>query len=1235
MQVVVKPHLFETKTKVEAVSHGKTVAEIVAHLKSKEGFDGNVAVEINGEVVPQSMWHCVKPKEKANVSVSVDPMGGGGGGKNPLQIVFQVVILVASIYFPPLAALGTLGTAALRAGILVAGSLLSNALFKPGNANVDGLNTNAYNDSPTYSITGGRNEARLFQPVPVVLGKHKVIPSYGTLPYTEISGDDEYLNQLFIGGYGPIKIEDIKIGETPIDDYDDVEIEIREGFTDDDPITLIPSQVSQNSINAELKQATSWVQRNTDASTDKISIDIAFTRGLTAYNDEGKRTSRTVTVEVQYRKAGDTTWISRPDLVTTRTSVGTVRVGDVWSVDRAQYQVRLRRTTPDTTSNQIVDDTTWSVLRSIRNDNPINFPFPLALIAVRIKASGQLNGAIDQLNFMGTSYVDEWNGSEWVPNQLSQNPASLMRAVLLHPANARRRSLAQIDDAGLADFWDWCDTRGYQFNMVRDFKSSVWDVCTDICGSARAAPTIIDGKWSAIVDDPDKPVAQYFTPRNSWAFEATKDFPIIPDAFRVKFFDEDNGYKEDERIVYADGKDETNAVIFESIEFPGVTSRDLAWKHARYFLAETILRPETYTFKVGMENLRCTRGDIIEVGHDVPLWGTGYPRVKSLLTSGSNTTGIIVDDPVIMLAGESYVIKVRLEDGSAFLADLVTVEGQQSEIEFVDPVATVDGPQVGDLCMFGQTDVEVVKLIVKGITPGKDEVATLICEDFAPDIQNADTGTIPPFNPNVSNQPDITQVAPAIPVISNIESGTAALEVDATGNFRARIIVSISPNAGSPRTGYFIARVRRENNGWQTFEGATDQTVFAFSDVSEGEEYEIQVKAVSIYGIESAWSTSAFETVIGQSEPPSNVTGLTVNVVDGTAYLSWNPVGDIDVKNYRIRWSPEKSGATWDSSVNVRVGVSTTSETLPAQVGTYLVKAVDYAGNESPIAASAITNISRVQGLNFVEAIEEGPSVWNGTFDETVYTPERGGIVLGFGSELLQTRSGETLQTRSGVDIEGRVESAGYVETGTYELPGYIDLQDVFTVRTSATISVEGYDAVSRIELAARDGEILQTRSGVNLEGRQSSDVPEGSWTVTVQYAYTEDDPAGTPTWSDWSDFVAGDLTARAFRARLVFMGSPPNITPVLTHIKVILDMKDRVVGFEASVGTGGATITFDPDFFIVPEIGISVSDGQEGDSYVITSKTASGFNIAFTNNGSPVARNVSGVAKGYGEGAA
>lgn len=1254
LKVFSQPAAFPVLKPVGHVPAGSTVREIIAEAYDRGGipkkYRSSAVVEINGDIVPPEMYDRVKPKVNASVIVNVS-VHGGGGGKNPLATVLSLAVIVAAPYLGsalapslvgavtglPIAG-GSIVTAVggVLGGVIGAAGLFAVSMIFPTRPpSLPSLNRQNYSDSPTYSISGSQNELRPFQPVPSVLGVHKCVPALGAKPYTEIAGDDEYLRQLFVIGYGPVKIEDIKIGNTDIGDYDDVEIEIREGFEDDDPITLIPNQVTQENVSAALTQSGGWIQRTTPDDTDEISIDISFPQGLVRFTDSGGRANRNVNIEVQYRLQGSDTWIDRPDFDVTAKVVGTVRRNQRWTVDRGTYQVRLRRTTADTSSTQIVDDCSWGVLRSIQDDPPVVFPHPLAMIAVRIKASEQLSGVIDSLSCTASSYVEDWNGSEWVPNQVSNNPASLMRHVLMGPANARARTSAQVNDDDMSDFWEWCDTNGYKFNMIRDYQTSVWDCCADIASSARAAPTLADGKWSVIIDKPDKPVAQYFTPRNSWGFEATKEFPILPHAWRVRFVDEESDYEQDERIVYDDGYDETNATKFEGLEFAGVTNRDLIWKHGRYHIAQIRLRPEKYSFNAGLENLRCQRGDRIQVAHDVPMWGTGYPRIKSLVTSGGNTTGIVFDDNIIMEAGKSYVVKVRLEDGSSETYDLVTVEGQYTEVELDTPVATSEGPQVGDLCMFGELDSEVADLLVENVEAKNDIIAKITCVDYAPEIHNADSGTIPPFDPNITSVPSVADLLPPLPTIADIQSGTAALQVDATGNFRARIIVSVATGAGTPRTGYFVLRYREDGGEWNYIEGAEGQFRFAISDVTEGVDYDIQVKAVSIYGVDGNWTATQTETVLGQSEPPSNVTGLSVNVLDGTAYLSWDAVGDIDVKSYRIRWSPEKSGATWDSSVDVRVGVTTNSESLPAQVGTYLVKAVDYAGNQSPIAAAAITNISKIQGLNFVEAIEEGPAPWNGAFDDTRYDADRGGVTLDWRGDEITTRSGHIIQTRSGEDILAQTPDGGYIETGTYELPGYIDLQDTFTVRTSATINAEGYDIGSRIELATRDGQIIQTRSGEDLQGRDTADVPEGSWNITIQYAYTEDDPSGSPTWSDWADFVAGDLTTRAFKVRLAFTGSPPSITPVLTYIKVTLDMKDRVVGFEAEVGTSGATITFDPEFFVVPEIGISVSDGQEGDSYVITSRSEGSFDIAFTNGGTPVARSVSGVAKGYGERAA
>jgi ATP-dependent Clp protease ATP-binding subunit ClpX len=82
-------------------------------------------------------------------------------------------------------------------------------------------------DKETLIIEGARNQARPFQPVPVILGRHRVAPAYGSSPYTEIIGGKHYIRMLVVWGIGPLAIDtdSQKIGETPLTEFDGVEVE--------------------------------------------------------------------------------------------------------------------------------------------------------------------------------------------------------------------------------------------------------------------------------------------------------------------------------------------------------------------------------------------------------------------------------------------------------------------------------------------------------------------------------------------------------------------------------------------------------------------------------------------------------------------------------------------------------------------------------------------------------------------------------------------------------------------------------------------------------------------------------------------------------------------------------------------------------------------------------------------------------------------------------------------------
>ena len=502
--------------------------------------------------------------------------------------------------------------------------------------------------------------------------------------------------------------------------------------------------------------------------------------------------------------------------------------------------------------------------------------------------------------------------------------------------------------------------------------------------------------------------------------------------------------------------------------------------------------------------------------------------------------------------------------------------------------------------------------MVHSITRAGDYTAQLSLVDVSTAIYDADTGEIPAFDPQTTAPVDVTKFPPAAPTIIGTEAGTAALEVSG-GSVISRILVYLSPSSsGAGRVRGYKARWRVHNSSQWQDTTETNSLTLPISQVTDLISYEVQAQAISVYGVPSLWTDTETVLVTGQSELPSDVTGLACNIVDTTAHLSWSSISDLDLSHYRIRWSSVLSGATWAASVDVveRVGKPATSVTAPALVGTYLIKAVDFKGNESETAGSAITNIARVAGMNLIDEISGPP--WVGTGDGVYYSVSLEGLILDSENDLYDVTD---LYAVGNLYVNGTLESEG-----TYAITETIDLEGVLTSRLSAGLTISGDDLFSDLY----DTECLYTLN--DLYAAQA-----GQYSAGLEVRSTKDDPDAAPSWTGWQRFIIGDYTARAFQFRIRLTGTPPGITPIVTALSVEIDMPDRVVGFNATVPTVGKTVSFSPAFYAVPEIGLSVSDGQEGDKYTITDKDETGFDIAFTNGGGAVERNISGIARSYG----
>lgn len=976
-------HPFRTEQTSLEVPSGLTVREILDLALEQAGvppgLPGNVHVSLSRDgqqsYISPEHFHRVRPKPGTQLVFRVVPRDpGGGGGKNPLRTVLMLAVTVAAMVLAPhlgaslaaswqLTATGqAIATGLIGAGITIVGSLLVNAIAPPRLPELS-TGSNAA-ESPTYRLAGARNVANHFGPVPSILGRHRVHPNYGAMPYTEMVGQDNYLRMLFVFGYGPLALEDIRIGETPITDYTDWEMELRgvewvgDGprpgtlLDDDEPFTLYPGQVVEAQVGVVLSEQNVWVTRTSEPDSDELSVDVDFPQGLVRFSgNDGGRRDRSVSIEVEYRPVGGGAWTQVLAKTYTERSAKPLRFGHRWKVSKGQYEIRMRRTTEVSNSDRVFDTLQWAVLRSIRDEDPLDFDRPLAALALRIKANEQLSGVIDSLNAIVTTICPDYRNGTWSARPTT-NPASLYRHVLQGPANARPRTNDQIDLPALEAWHQFCAQEGFAFNHVRDFDASVWSTLADIASAGRAAPAILDGRWGVVMDGAGKPVVQHITPRNSWGFSAERVYRHLPHGWRIRFINDQNGWNHDERIVYDDGYDEDNATLFEGLEIPGVTDPDLIWRHGRYHIASARLRPEVFSWNMDFEHIVFRRGDLVRVTHDVTMWGLGSARVKEVLRDGSLTTGIVLDDELPAEAGKEYAVRVRRQDGASWVRSVTNPGGTSYALTFKEPVSFTQGPQVGDLVLFGEEGQESVELLIRSIEPGGDLTARVTGIDYAPQLYLADTGPIPPYDPQITRPPDLTEQAPEVPRIIGIVTGSAALQ---NGREEGRIIVRVAPFSGTIPVRWIETRhrLRGSEDSWTiTREDAEGQTVVIrgveVSDDTEEVHYDIAARSVSPWGVRSAWSDEVGTESAADDIPPGPVTGLRTQGGLRQIVVSWENPPDPDLDHVEV-WAATSN----DRALATRVGLVKGSSFVHSGLGGldtrwYWARAVDVGGNIGP-----------------------------------------------------------------------------------------------------------------------------------------------------------------------------------------------------------------------------------------------------------------------------------------------
>jgi len=443
-------------------------------------------------------------------------------------------------------------------------------------------------------------------------------------------------------------------------------------------------------------------------------------------------------------------------------------------------------------------------------------------------------------------------------------------------------------------------------------------------------------------------------------------------------------------------------------------------------------------------------------------------------------------------------------------------------------------------------------------------------------------------------------------------------------NGTATTVLVSTVTGGGPFAAEFQVEARKSTDTEFTIVGRGAGNIFDFFNVEDGVSYDVRARAINQLGRKGEFSNVTHQ-IVGKTAPPADVTGLRINVVGAEAHLSWDAVADLDLSHYIVRFSTDTTSPSFSNAVTVIPKVTATSVVVPARTGTYFVRAVDTSGNRSVTPTSIGTDIQTVAGLNVVATSTQHPT-FAGIKTDCVIDEDS------FEVPVLKLRTAILFDAKTGnfEDADGQFDGGGgeVDGDGVYEFDGYIDLGSRYTSRVTASLDVVRVDYIDLFDSATG---LFDSRDG-NFDGGQNVD----DTNVTLFVSLTNDDPAGSPTWSDYKEFTVGDYSARALRFKANLSSVDDQATPAIKELSVEVDMPDRITAdndIASGTAAGGKVVTFSPEFKALQGLAIVAENMETGDFYDIVSKDATGFTIRFKNSGGTVVdRTFDYVAKGYGE---
>ena len=1001
----------------------------------------------------------------------------------------------------------------------------------------------------------------------------------------------------------------------------------------------------EKGVNVEASFTAAVTRTITDVDVDRVRVTVQMPACRTIEtNGDITGNSAAIEIQVQYNGGGFTAAVA--DTISGKTTNSYQRDYILTLSGAFPVDIRLKRTSADATNarsqnktffysyTEIIDEKLRypnSALAFLRFDSRQFSNIPARKYLVRgIKIQLPSNATVDTTTYLGrVTYAGVWDGTFGAATWCA-DPAWCLWDLLTNTRYGAAIPISSLDRYDFFTISQYCNTlvsdgRGGQeprflCNLMLNSRSEVYNVIQEFTALFRGIVYYGAGTLVVAQDKPSDP--QYVitaanvidgifnysgTSQKARASTATIGYQTYEGLGEVEF-----EYVEDAAAIAKYG------IINRDVKLIGCYSQGQAHRAGKWMLLSEQNLTETVTFAVSIDSGIVLRpGMVINVADPLKAGSRRGGRITS-----ATTTVITIDsiESLSVIVANSATIKVMMPTGLVETRNISNINGR-----FVTVTSAFsEAPNAQSIWLIETSDVELQTFRVITVAesdPGVFGVTALAYNETIYTSIESDLKVTPRDITSLSTHPEPVSSISGVEFL--YESGQSVL----TG-------YDLSWISPVQNTASFRVQHRLDNSNWITTE--TTSPSLRIGDLQAGT-LQVQIQALNSLGNASVISPATFN-LIGKTAVPGNVLNLSIEAISAnSARLRWDKTRDLDVRTgglIKIRHSSKTDGsADWSDSIDLIPAKSgtQTEAIVPLLEGEILVKFQDDGGRQSTDATSVIVDLPEALGaLAVVSRREDQDSPpFQGTKTNVFYSEEFDALVLdGTG----------TIDTILDFDL---IPAFDYLSDtwpeGNYVFTNTLDLGAVFSLDLSRYFVTRGFFPSDLIDSRTAEIDFWSDFDGAVNDSVNS----------VLYLRRTNDNPSGTPTWSEYQPFVTGTFLGRGFQFKAVLQSGDPAENILIDELGYDATFQRRTEQSNGNIASGAATktVTFEKAFFTgtaslggvnayLPSIGITAQNMATGDYFTLGTVTGTTFQVTFRNAaGTAIDRNFTYTSVGYGRG--